>query len=118
MFENLSFRANVIAYLKACVLYVANGMKWEKSIEDFIRWSEGYDLWCKLKLFGQMIYEADNDQSDSPKMAPRGPKNMLLLLPDGLHLKIISNCVARRDLRIPVCIMRNVLSTSGFTAIM
>ena len=82
VFENLSFRANVIAYLKACVLYVANGMKWEKSIEDFIRWSERYDLWCKLKLFGQMIYEADNDQSDSPKTAPRGPKNMLLLLPD------------------------------------
>ena len=82
VFENLSFRANVIAYLKACVLYVANGMKWEKSIEDFIRWSERYDLWCKLKLFGQMIYEADNDQSDSPKTAPRGPKNMLLFLPD------------------------------------
>ena len=82
VFENLSFRANVIAYLKACVLYVANGMKWEKSIENFIRWSERYDLWCKLKLFGQMIYEADNDQSDSPKTAPRGPKNMLLLLPD------------------------------------
>ena len=82
VFENLSFRANVIAYLKACVLYVANGMKWEKSIEDFIRWSERYDLWCKLKLFGQMIYDADNDQSDSPKTAPRGPKNMLLLLPD------------------------------------
>ena len=82
VFENLSFRANVIAYLKACVLYVANGMKWEKSIEDFIRWSERYDLWCKLKLFGQMIYEADNDRSDSPKTAPRGPKNMLLLLPD------------------------------------
>ena len=53
VFENLSFRANVIAYLKACVLYVANGMKWEKSIEDFVRWSERYDLWCKLKLFGR-----------------------------------------------------------------
>lgn len=82
VFENLSFRANVIAYLKACVLYVANGMKWENSIEDFIRWSERYDLWCKLKLFGQMIYDADNDRADNPKTAPHGPKNLLEQLPD------------------------------------
>ena len=82
VFENLSFRANVIAYLKACVLYVANGMKWEKNIENFIRWSERYDLWCKLKLFGQMIYDADNDNTDHPKTAPHGPKNMLEMLPD------------------------------------
>ena len=82
VFENLSFRANVIAYLKACVLYVANGMKWEASIEDFIRWSERYDLWCKLKLFGQMIYEADTDRADLPKTAPHGPKNLLEQLPD------------------------------------
>ena len=81
-FENLSFRANVIAYLKACVLYVANGMKWEASIEDFIRWSERYDLWCKLKLFGQMIYDADTDRADLPKTAPHGPKNLLEQLPD------------------------------------
>lgn len=86
VFENLSFRANVIAYLKACVLYVANGMKWEKSIEDFIRWSERYDLWCKLRLFGQMIYDADNDRSDQPKTAPRGPKNLLEMLPDEFSL--------------------------------
>ena len=82
VFENLSFRANVIAYLKACVLYVANGMKWESSIEDFIRWSERYDLWCKLKLFGQMIYDADTDRADLPKTAPHGPKNLLEQLPD------------------------------------
>ena len=82
VFENLSFRANVIAYLKACVLYVANGMKWEASIEDFIRWSERYDLWCKLKLFGQMIYDADTDRADLPKTAPHGPKNLLEQLPD------------------------------------
>ena len=82
VFENLSFRANVIAYLKACVLYVANGCRWEKSIEDFVRWSERYDLWCKLRLFGQMIYDADNDHSDQPKTAPRGPKNLLEMLPD------------------------------------
>ena len=86
VFENLSFRANVIAYLKACVLYVANGCRWEKSIEDFIRWSERYDLWCKLRLFGQMIYDADNDRSDQPKTAPRGPKNLLEMLPDEFSL--------------------------------
>ncbi len=86
VFENLSFRANVIAYLKACVLYVANGCRWEKSIEDFIRWSERYDLWCKLRLFGQMIYDADNDRSDQPKTAPRGPKNLLEMLPDEFTL--------------------------------
>ena len=82
VFENLSFRANVIAYLKACVLYVANGMKWEKSIEDFVRWSERYDLWCKLKLFGQMIYDADGEQDKMSRTAPNGPKNLLSLLPD------------------------------------
>ena len=80
VFENLSFRANVIAYLKACVLYVANGMKWEKAIEDFVRWSERYDLWCKLKLFGQMIYDADGEQ-DKPSRI-NGPRNLLSLLPD------------------------------------
>ena len=82
VFENLSFRANVIAYLKACVLYVANGMKWEKSIEDFVRWSERYDLWCKLKLFGQMIYDADGEQDKVSRTAPNGPTNLLSLLPD------------------------------------
>ena len=87
VFENLSFRANVIAYLKACILYVANGMKWEKSIEDFVRWSERYDLYCKLKLFGQMIYDADKDQDSLPKTAPHGPKNLLELLPDEFSLK-------------------------------
>ena len=82
VFENLSFRANVIAYLKACVLYVANGMKWEKPIEDFVRWSERYDLWCKLKLFGQMIYDADGEQDKMSRTAPNGPKNLLSLLPN------------------------------------
>ena len=86
VFENLSFRANVIAYLKACVLYVANGMKWEKSIEDFIRWSERYDLWCKLKLFGQMIYDADNEQVKTDREFVTGPKNLLQMLPDEFTL--------------------------------
>ena len=57
-FENLSFRANVIAYLKACVLYVANGCKWEPEIDEFIRWSEQYDLYCKMRFFGDMIAKA------------------------------------------------------------
>ena len=87
VFENLSFRANVIAYLKACVLYVANGMKWEKSIEDFVRWSERYDLWCKLKLFGQLIYEADNEQAKTDKEFVSGPKNLLRMLPDEFTLE-------------------------------
>ena len=87
VFENLSFRANVIAYLKACVLYVANGMKWEKNIEDFVRWSERYDLWCKLKLFGQMIYEADNEQAKTDKEFVSGPKNLLRMLPDEFTLE-------------------------------
>ena len=82
VFENLSFRATVIAWLKACVLYVANGCRWEKQIDDFARWSLRYDLWCKLQLFGQMIYDADNDSSSMPRTAPRGPKNLLEMLPE------------------------------------
>lgn len=78
MFENLSFRANVIAYLKACVLYVANGCKWEKAIEEFIRWSLHYDLWCKMKYFGEAIRIAES----APKTSKRGPVNMLAMLPD------------------------------------
>ena len=87
VFENLSYRANVIAYLKACVLYVANGMKWEKQIEDFVRWSERYDLWCKLRLFGQMIYDADAEDDKQTRTAPYGPKNLLTLLPDEFTLE-------------------------------
>ena len=82
VFENLSFRAMFIAWLKAGVLYVANGCRWEKQIEDFARWSLRYDLWCKLQLFGQMIYDADNDSSSTPRTAPKGPKNLLEMLPE------------------------------------
>ena len=78
VFENLSFRANVIAYLKACVLYVANGCKWEKSIEDFIRWSLHYDLWCKMRFFSEGIRLAEY----GVKANKRGPKNLLAMLPD------------------------------------
>ena len=78
VFENLSFRANVIAFLKACVLYVAHGRKWSKSIEDFVRWSLDYDLWCKMRFFGKAIEEAEK-VTDTGYV--RGPKNLLDLLP-------------------------------------
>ena len=79
IFENFSFRANVIAYLKACVLYVANGYRWEPEIEDFIRWSERYDLYCKMRFFGDMIAK---EASTAEKSSKRGPENILQLLPD------------------------------------
>ena len=78
-FENLSFRANVIAYLKACVLYVANGCKWEPEIDGFIRWSEQYDLYCKMRFFGDMIAKENFTAERSSK---RGPQNLLQILPD------------------------------------
>ena len=78
-FENLSFRANVIAYLKACVLYVANGCKWEPEIDGFIRWSEQYDLYCKMRFFGDMIAK-ENFMAE--KSSKRGPQNLLQILPD------------------------------------
>ena len=79
VFENLSFRGNVIAFLKACVLYVANGCKWEPEIEEFIRWSESYDLWCKMIFFGAGIAKANEVGEKSSK---RGPANLLQQLPD------------------------------------
>ena len=77
-FENLSFRANVIAFLKAMVLYVAQGERWDQTLEDFVRWSEQYDMWCKMHFFGEDI-EAANGHVRKPK---RGPKNLLEELPD------------------------------------
>ena len=79
IFENFSFRANVIAYLKACVLYVANGYRWEPEMDDFIRWSERYDLYCKMRFFGDMIAR---ENSAGEKSSKRGPENLLQLLPD------------------------------------
>ena len=76
---NLSHRAIVIAWLKACVLYVANGQKWEKSIEDFIKWSLDYDLYCKMAFFGEDIERATYD---GERIGTRGPRNLLELLPD------------------------------------
>ena len=79
VYENLSFRANVIAYLKACVLYVANGCQWESEIEEFVRWSEQYDLYCKMRFFRDAIVKSEQEGVKSSK---RGPSNMLQLLPD------------------------------------
>jgi hypothetical protein len=76
---NLSHRAIVIAWLKACVLYVANGNQWEKSIEDFVRWSLQYDLWCKMQFFGEDIERANQENE---RTGSRGPQNMLELLPN------------------------------------
>ena len=80
VYWNLSHRACVIAWLKACVLYVANGLKWEKSIEDFIRWSLNYDLWCKMQFFGADIERAN--RGDDARIGTKGPRNLLELLPD------------------------------------
>ena len=82
---NLSHRACVIAWLKACVLYVANGEKWEKVIEDFVRWSLNYDLWCKMQFFGEDIEKANN--GDGARLGTRGPRNLLELLPDEFTLE-------------------------------
>ena len=83
-YENLSFRALVIAYLKACVLYVAHGNKWDKTMEDFVRWSLHYDLWCKMQFFGEAIERANSVQLESRH---RGPRNLLELLPDEFTLE-------------------------------
>ena len=80
VYENLSFRANVIAFLKAMVLYVAHGEKWDKTMEEFIRWSLEYDMWCKMQFFGRAIGRADED--DEEVFKTKGPQNLLDLLPE------------------------------------
>jgi hypothetical protein len=84
VYENLSFRANVIAWLKGCLLFVANDCKWDKSIEDFVRWSLQYDMWCKMQFFGEDIANADRIENKSNK---KGPQNMLELLPETFTLQ-------------------------------
>jgi hypothetical protein len=79
VYENLSFRANVIAFLKACILYVAHGGKWDKTMEDFIRWSLKYDMWCKMEFFGEAI---EQQEYGSETKKQRGPRNLLDLLPE------------------------------------
>ena len=85
VYENLSFRANVIAYLKACVLYVANGEKWDKTIEEFVRWSFQYDMWCKMEFFGEAIEEAMKVTNSSDSR--HGRHNLLEFLPDEFTLQ-------------------------------
>ena len=79
VYENLSFRANVIAYLKAMVLYVAHGERWDKTMEEFVRWSLHYDMWCKMHLFGEAI---ETQEATGENKKPRGPQNLLDLLPE------------------------------------
>ena len=83
VYENLSFRANVIAWLKGCVLYICNDYRWSKEIEDFVRWSLKYDLWCKMQFFGAAIEAANQEAEHTQK---RGPRNLLELLPDEFNV--------------------------------
>lgn len=95
VYENLSFRANVIAYLKACVLYVANGQKWEKSIEDFIRWSLHYDLWCKMQFFADDIRR---EMNAGKRTNHRGPQNLMDFLHDEFTLEEAKNMRIQRGM--------------------
>ncbi len=76
----LSYRANVIAWLKGMVLYVAHGYRWDKSIAEFVRWSEQYNLWCKMLYFGTQLEKELNDEQELQRHS--GPQNLLELLPD------------------------------------
>ena len=96
VYENLSFRANVIAFLKACVLYVAHGMKWDKTMEDFVRWSLRYDLWCKMNFFGKQIEDAD---AQDMRENVRGPQNLLDHLPDIFTREEANNLRQRMNIR-------------------
>ena len=95
VYENLSFRANVIGYLKACVLYVANGYQWEPEIEDFIRWSERYDLYCKMCFFGDAIKKAERDGDQESK---KGPASILAFLPDKFSYQQVESLRLKNDM--------------------
>ena len=95
VYENLSFRANVIGYLKACVLYVANGYQWEPEIEDFIRWSEHYDLYCKMRFFGDAIKKAERDGDQESK---KGPMSILAFLPDKFSYQQVESLRLKNDM--------------------
>ena len=95
VYENLSFRANVIGYLKACVLYVANGYQWESEIEDFIRWSERYDLYCKMRFFGDAIKKAERDGDQESK---KGPASILAFLPDKFSYQQVESLRLKNDM--------------------
>ena len=109
VYENLSFRANVIAYLKACVLYVANGCQWESEIEEFVRWSEQYDLYCKMRFFRDAIVKAEQEGVKSSK---RGPSNMLQLLPNEFSYQQVEQL--RSDLGLDTKGTRRMLATWVF----
>ena len=109
VYENLSFRANVIAYLKACVLYVANGCQWESEIEEFVRWSEQYDLYCKMRFFRDAIVKAEQEGVKSSK---RGPSNMLQLLPNEFSYQQAEQL--RRDLGLDTKGTRRMIATWVF----
>ena len=96
VYENLSFRANVIAYLKACVLYVANGLEWEPEIAEFIRWSERYDLYCKMRFFGDAIKKAEKEGEQESK---RGPASILALLPDEFSFRQVESMRADNGMK-------------------
>ena len=95
VYENLSFRANVIGYLKACVLYVANGYLWEPEIEDFIRWSERYDLYCKMRFFGDAIKKAEREGDQESK---KGPMSILAFLPDKFSYQQVESLRLKNDM--------------------
>ncbi|MBO4642493.1 MAG: hypothetical protein J5661_06525 [Bacteroidaceae bacterium] len=76
----LSYRANVIAWLKGMVLYVANGCQWDKKIADFVRWTQQYNLWCKMLYFGQQLEKELNEEMEIQQQS--GPQNLLNLLPN------------------------------------
>ena len=96
VYENLSFRANVIAYLKAMVLYVAQGGVWDRVTEDFIRWSLRYDMWCKMRFFGNAIEQMENETEQKQH---KGPKNLLDLLPDTFTREEASQMRQRQGIR-------------------
>ena len=95
VYENLSFRANVIGYLKACVLYVANGYRWEPEIEDFIRWSERYDLYCKMRFFGDAIKKAMREGDQESK---KGPSSILEFLPEKFNYQQVESLRLKNDM--------------------
>ena len=96
VYENLSFRANVIAFLKACVLYVAHGEKWDRTMEDFVRWSLQYDMWCKMRFFGEAI---ENVECGAQQSTRKGPQNLLELLPDTFTREEAGKLRQRMDIR-------------------
>ena len=104
VFDNLSHRALVHVFRKACLLYAANGMKWERAIEGFCRWSLFYDLYLKMMLFGDLIRQAEGDVPTSK----RGPQSLLELLPDEFTIEDAAN--VRRKMGMEASQARHMIS--------